>query len=541
VVGAGPCGPQFAVQHVWFGEDLLPHDVDDRGALAQVVNQRRECGEAIAGIVPGVDVERSTCPETKGTQRVMNSSSESFHFAEGAAVTPDETQAAVFPLPLVPFERYMLADDSRRYPMTYFFCAEMDGVPDRPAMEAAFAEALTRHPLLTARVARRGWRWCWIPKDGALPRLDWDVSAAEPRWPVGERIDLRRDCGVRGYVHTCGSKSSLVLSFHHATCDGIGGLRFMGDVLACYGRHVAPSDALPLLLPVGAANLLNRDKFDIRLPEPVPRWVAFKSLVREAWKVWWRRPQVLGSRTRPIAAALRERPTLCVEHLDTPVYRRLCGQASKQHVTTNDLLLRDMFLTAHQWNATCGGGSRGWLRINMPTSLRGRRDATMPATNMLGYALVTRHTDECADPRRLLAAVAADTQAIRTWSLGALFVQGLRNVGRVPGLLPLGAWLGRRFATVVLSNLGDPSRRFCARLPRHDNCVLAGNLRVTSIIGAPPVRPGTRAALALFSYADRLAIALRYDPRWFSAAAARRFLDMYRTRLAQSAETSDEE
>ncbi len=377
----------------------------------------------------------------------MNSSSEPFRLAEAAAVAPDQTQADVgqadlFPLPLVPFERYMLADDSRDYPMTYFYRVEMEGVPDRPAMDTAFAEALTRHPLLTARVARRAWRWCWILRNDAPPRLDWDLSAVEPRWPVGERIDLRRDCGVRGYVHTFGNKTSLVISFHHATCDGIGSFRFIADVLACYGRHVAPSDALPTLLPISAANLRNRDKFEIRLPEPVPRWVAFKSLVREAWKVWCRRPQTLGNRDRPVGDALLERPTLCVAYLDTQLYRRLCGQASKQHVTTNDLLLRNMFMTAHQWNATCGDGSRGWLRINMPTSLRGRRDATMPATNMLGYALVTRHSDECADPRRLLAAVAADTQAIRTWSLGALFVQGLRNVGRVPGLLPLGAWLG---------------------------------------------------------------------------------------------------
>jgi hypothetical protein len=56
------------------------------------------------------------------------------------------------------------------------------------------------------------------------------------------------------------------------------------------------------------------------------------------------------------------------------------------------------------------------------------------------------------------------------------------------------------------------------------------------MFGAPPVRPGTRAALALFSYADKLAIALHPDRRWFSADDARELLAMYRRRLEQSAE-----
>jgi hypothetical protein len=449
---------------------------------------------------------------------------------------PYDDGADIFPLPLVPFERYMVADDRPGYPMTFFIRIEVEGTPDRAAMDAAFAEALGRHSLLTARLTRRGLQRFWVPGDGPPPTLRWDFSADEPALPVGEWIDLKQSVGIRGYVHQSAGRARVVVTFHHAVCDGIGGLRFMGDLLACYGRRTAAPGQMPTLLPITQANLPYRGQFDITTPVPVPYWTVVKSTLFESWRVISRRPQVLMNANRPKAADRQLPPLMPLEELDAETYRRLIARATELGVTANDILLRDMFLCARDWNETRGGRkSRGWLRIIMPTSLRGKRDARMPATNTLGYALVTRHTDDCRDPGQLLTDIATDTEAIRTWSMGALFVEAIRVAGKVPGLIWLGARLGRRFSTLVLSNLGDPSRRFRARFPRVDGEVQAGNLIVKSIYGAPPVRPGTRAALALLSYADKLLIALHADRRWFSADDAREFLTMYRRRLEESA------
>ena len=464
---------------------------------------------------------------------------------------PDERQMAVepsvlsdsaglFPLPLVSFERYMLADDRPSYAMTFFIRVELEGDVDRQAMDAAFNDALGRHPLLTARVTRRGLRLCWGQWDGARPQLRWDCLDAEPDLPVGQPIDVRHGVGIDGYVHTSGGKATLVVSFHHAACDGIGGFRFVGDLLAYYGRRTASeNDPAPTLLPINAENLRYRGMFDIQTPTAVSAWDVLKGTIREGWKVMSRRPLPLMNRNRPRGEARKRWATMPVAVLEPEMYRRFCERAAQLGVTANDLMLRDMFLTAHEWNNSRGGhGTRGWLRINMPTTLRGKRDSRMPAANVLGYALVTRHTDECGDPNRLLADIAADTEAIRTWSLGALFVEAIRRADRVPGLLAVGARISRRFSTLVLSNLGDPSRRFRARFPRSHGQIRAGNLTVKSMIGIPPIRPGTRAALALFSYAGKLAIALHSDPRWFSTEDAREFLALYRQRLENSAEAS---
>lgn len=453
----------------------------------------------------------------------------------GGAVGPGE----LFPLPLVPFERYMLADDRRGYPMTFFVRVEFAGTPDQTALDAAFAEALGRHPLLTSRIARRGLRWHWVPADGPPLQLQWHTSPSEPAWPIALPIDLRRGAGIRAHVHAFAGRCSLVVSFHHAACDGIGAFRFIGDLLACYGRRTAPADALPALLPIRPVNLRHRGQFDLRGSEPVSRWVAFQSAIRESCKVLGRRPQRLLNSQRPPADARRGGPRLPVEHLSSEIYRRFCARAEALGVTGNDLLLRDMFLAICEWNEFhAKGRSRGWLRITMPTSLRGKRDAGMPATNSLGYALVTRHTEECSDPDQLLAAIAADTRAVRKWSLGAMFVDSLSAVGRVPGLLWLATRLGRRFSTLVLSNLGDVGRRFRARFPHCDGEIVAGNLTLKSVVGAPPIRPGTRAAVAVANGSDGLSLTLNYDPRWFSAQDASDFLARYVTRLKRSAETS---
>ena len=47
------------------------------------------------------------------------------------------------PMPLAPFEHYMLADDSREYPMCFFIQMKFQGRFDRPQLNAALKAALT--------------------------------------------------------------------------------------------------------------------------------------------------------------------------------------------------------------------------------------------------------------------------------------------------------------------------------------------------------------------------------------------------------------
>jgi len=448
------------------------------------------------------------------------------------------SEPSLFPLPLSPFERYVMADDRLTYPMTSIIEVELDGEADREALNAGFAETLTRHPLLTARMKLGLWGSRWVGPHSQPPALQWRSSVAERQLYQGVYFSPTTSPAVQAEVLPGDGATTLVVLVHHAGTDGVGAFQFIGDVLACYGRRVAGEGEGPKLLSLDPELLKRRATFDLRFPDAPPPVNPLAAAVYETWKVLSRRPLTLPSPGRPPAAERSQRHELLRASVAEDVYQDYCGIASELDVTVNDLLLRDLFLTIHDW----GGwrrrrAPRGWLRVNVPTSLRGKRDIHMPATNILGYALITKHTRECQDPSALLTAIASDTAAVRAWNLGAMFVDGIRQTDRIPGFLRVSTRLSRRFATAVLSNLGDPTRRFRARFPRRNGLLVAGNLTLRRIVGAPPVRPGTRAALALFTYANRFDIGLRVDPRWFSAEAGDEFLAAYVERLLCTRQT----
>ena len=90
-------------------------------------------------------------------------------------------------------------------------------------------------------------------------------------------------------------------------------------------------------------------------------------------------------------------------------------------------------------------------------------------------------------------------------------------------------------ATVVLSNAGDPSRRFTAKFPRQSGRIVCGNLVLEAITGVPPLRVKTRAAFSISQYDRRLAVSLRCDPHYFRLEDTATLLDIYVRRLCQSA------
>src|SRR5690242_12469140 len=134
-----------------------------------------------------------------------------------------------FPLPLVPFEYYMLADSSPEYPRVFVIEILLSGTPMRDALEAAWKLALARHPLLHSCLAKGAGRsWQWEPAGDTNVAITWmdDEHSSDSR---AEEIDLLRRTGVSLLIRTNDDKTRLTLIFHHACCDGMGGLQFIGD------------------------------------------------------------------------------------------------------------------------------------------------------------------------------------------------------------------------------------------------------------------------------------------------------------------------
>ena len=137
-------------------------------------------------------------------------------------------------LPLVTFERYMLAEDTPEYPRAFILEVTLSGSLRREALEAAWPTALARHPLLVARINRN--EDFWVFRDDHEPPIDWGPESEPLTFVTEEKIDLTREAGLRLWVRSGPNRARLVFQFHHACCDGVGGLEFIGDLLAIYAR-----------------------------------------------------------------------------------------------------------------------------------------------------------------------------------------------------------------------------------------------------------------------------------------------------------------
>ena len=173
----------------------------------------------------------------------------------------------------------------------------------------------------------------------------------------------------------------------------------------------------------------------------------------------------------------------------------------------------------------------------MPVCLREGADCRTPASNIIGYAFITRHSAQLHDPRRHLQDIRNETAQIKHRHMAKRFVDTIAAAATIPGLLSSVVRLPRTLATVVFSNLGDPTRRFTARFPQAEGRLVCGNLILEDITGIPPMRPRTRATFLILSYNSRLTINLRCDPQRFTSTDTQRLLSLYTARLLKTAAT----
>ncbi len=455
---------------------------------------------------------------------------------------------------MVAFERYMLADDRPEYPMTFVMAVQLAGEIDRAAMEESLREALGRNPLLRAVVDRTIARGpCWVSAGENPVEFDWDMEAAPLDCPGGEAIDLATQPGLRAWARQGArtqqgeSRTELTFQFHHACCDGIGAMCFIGDVLGAYGIRTARGDERPVPQPLDAQRLHERAALGRPDESALGRLGALLRVLPLTLKFFRRHPRPLApGRTASRNASQEPTTPLPFPGIKRVVLSEACTKelhdaSRRQGVTLNDLLLRDMFLTVADWNERASASPRhGWLRILMPMNLRGVEDDAMPAANLVSLSFLTRRAEECRRPRRLLAGIHSETSSIKRIRRGLYFIRVIEATlalcGKIPRLL-----VGRRCrATVVFSNMGDIGHWFSKTFPCRGGRIVVGNLMLEGITAAPPIRPNTTAAVLVYSYAQRLNVNVLCDLRVFSPRQAEELLRDYTQRLQETSVAADD-
>ncbi|MBI2824881.1 MAG: hypothetical protein HYX69_09360 [Planctomycetia bacterium] len=411
------------------------------------------------------------------------------------------------PLPLVPFESYMLADDTSDYPMAFYLRLSFRGQLDRDRFTRALKEAAARHPLLQSIVRDIDGQACWVPADDPTPHLQW-APLDEPVNRQYGLLDIRRQVGMRAWVRAGASRTNVLVEFHHACCDGIAAMQFVEDLLACYVA-MAPGDekaGVPSR-PLELARLHGRARFGVGLLARLLRApLAILSAVGLA-EFFWNRPVPVAASRYPDPGGddphkAAHSPAFHSHRFDRRQLANLRRVAERLGVTVNDLLVRDLLLAVDQWNQR-HDQPHGCLRITMPINMRTQQDARLPAANVVSMAFIDRKPGRYATPRRLLGSVRRDTGLIKRFRMGLTFVSFISLLSRFRRALAALVSARRCMATAVLSNLGVQLDKL--GLPRVHGRVDIGDGTLEEIEFLPPIRRLTRVAVGAITYADEQA------------------------------------
>ncbi|MHC4180475.1 MAG: hypothetical protein ACYSWU_23480, partial [Planctomycetota bacterium] len=352
---------------------------------------------------------------------------------------------------------------------------------------------------------------------------------------VGPRIDLRHETGLRIFIGQKENRTEMLLLFHHACCDGFGAMRFVEDLLAAYHNAITRGSQKISLPPVDFGRLRTRGKFGMNPVKYLLR--AHKELVGALGTLEYfvTRPVPLTPGDDGASGRLAgdEFPASCAHTFTVSETEKLRRATRKIGCTVNDLLLRDLFLTLHQWRLQHDPENRArYLRIMIPINLRTPADALMPAANVVSMVPNNRKPLSLSSPRRLMNILRIEMKVCKRWRLGLSTIHVLRLARMLPGGLQ---WLLREdrcLATAVLSNLGELNGE--TALPRRDGKIVAGNTTLERAEVLPPLRPLTRTSFGAVSYAGQLTVSLTYDARHFTDRDGRRLLKGFVRRIEGS-------
>lgn len=418
---------------------------------------------------------------------------------------------------LTPFELFMWLDDRPRYPLVFQVVIRFEGAVDVAAMRDAFRFALGRHPLLRASIVddRRGAHW-------HAPASEWNELEVVPRGSPPESgpgwIDLAAGPGLRGRICETATGSDVTLVFHHACCDGQGARMFIQDLALAYAvlRGAATEDAF---MKLDAGQLDGRG---VHASEPSV-WRGLRHLLH----MFRTRPlptvSEAGLAGGPAAdAAPGSRIGFCMHTFDRETVRELQDPRRLGAASFNDVAVALLFNVLDSWQRNRGVKPGTRMRISVPVDLRGRAHERMPAANRYTYLFVNRHVGVGTDWPALLADTRRQLWLPRPAVAGSDMLSMLHTFARWPRLMRRGLRWRRCFATAVLTNLSDPSRRLRKRLPVDDEgCIWLDRARCYDMqLCTPPLRPCTHWGFGLFEYANRVTVTFRYDTDTISPRAA---------------------
>ncbi|MCP4169949.1 MAG: hypothetical protein GY758_04145 [Fuerstiella sp.] len=445
----------------------------------------------------------------------------------------------IFPLTLSNFEHYAFCDDSPEYPMVIVLRTPFEGTLDESAFESALRETLVDNPLLRAVIDESGWRMKWrLLKDHepsiTIVRCDREFPPVNcrSRW-----INLAQQSGVVFDLRLCATRGVLISHFHHACTDGIGAIRFLGDVFARYGQlTVASEDDRPTVRRPDPNVLLKRGSLHM----PDNRSAPILHTLLETCRLLFRKSYRF-LRQSPLPVTNEDGENIVhTEVLSRATVKQLKKWAAARGVSTNDLCLMVSLQQMADWTATDPTARPNDLfRILMPVSMRTPDHDEISAANVVSYVFHSYRRRQIRHTESLLAAIHHKSHQMLNRNEGAAMLRGFALTRWIPGLFDLSRKLQPDFASAVVTNVGEVRRLFENRFPLKQGKAVAGNVIIQSIDGVAPVRSNTNVTIAFGTYGGELFVHLNRNTRLFSKAEAEKLLAKLADRLVALVRTSE--
>ncbi len=420
------------------------------------------------------------------------------------------------------FEELMLAHDSRAYPCHILLRLDVAGEINPDLLGFCANEVTAAHPILRAHAERVGRRLTWSVKEKAETSLRL-LDSNEPI--LAEPILLNQHAGWKLLLRPSTTECVLYLVFHHACVDGIGALAVARQLMETY-QNLSQNERKS-----GRSLGLHDNEF--RRGEP-----PFRMLLTNARKMaigllgvrqfLMRTPRPLVDHS-PVTEEHSKSCEIAVlsSHFDPLSTGRLVDLVRDNHWTLNDFLAAQVFIAVHRFSKQQDGeidcnitqdDTSAWWRMMVPVSLREPGDQRI--SNCVSTIFLDRTPAQIADPRQLANSIHDEMLLTRNNQLGYIMPIMLWIRRWLPGGIAGGSKPTKCSTSFVFSNVG----RVWTDGASEDRNSGPKCCSVKAISFVPPLAPFVNAAFSATTFDGKLALALRYDPRFINEKAARQLL-----------------
>ncbi|HCS50368.1 MAG TPA: hypothetical protein DIW81_02055 [Planctomycetaceae bacterium] len=414
---------------------------------------------------------------------------------------------------LTPFESFMYTSHQPHQPMTLYARLVFDETCDLGRLEESLNHTIARHPLLNARVVRKGVYPCWetIPWEPVkiTPTTQRELLNTSP-------LDITQGRGFRAWVITkpeVTSQTEIILEIHHSCVDGLAALQLIKEWRETDRKLVQSksnvSEKPPELTKAELKKIRSRGEEKLG-------WMSkhqLKRIIR-----FYLAKKVLHLKNQDQKSQYNRKAVFCQI---SDVVNRLSVRPPIEGLnwTLNDILLSAAYLSIFQLSDPDSTTENSRFRIGVPANTRYLSKEPDLVANCVTMTFIDQlYRQEIDDDfrRDFFRTMVQETNSIKKHHLFLSMLHTLRAIYPwhwIPGSICA--------SSMVLSNVGRIAPMFGEDFSWNDQ-------NLTSISLVPPIRETSNLAIAIVGMNSDLHLGVLYNGDFLSESYIQQFLQSFK-------------